>query len=146
MDLHDITRGNILECVLAAGAHLGHAAHSHGMNRLALLAEATEMADTAGKLDPVAATIIREGINRVLHPPEDVEVEAATPPISQLSSGESQAELEKHETWWWVCPRCHSLARSGHHVGDQKHTCVRCGYTGPYGGIVEPPPIEMEKL
>ena len=76
MNVEDITRGNILETVLAAGAVLGHAAESYGMERIGILAEASYFADAVAPLDPVAATVIREGVQRVLHPPEEDVVEA----------------------------------------------------------------------
>lgn len=74
-DLYDITRGNILECVLRAGAFLGQAAEYHGMERVLLLADAQQVAEAVAPLDPVAATVIREGINRVLSPPSDTVID-----------------------------------------------------------------------
>ena len=93
MNLHDITRGNILECVLAAGALLGHAAESYDMERLSYLAQAQQMADAVARLDPVAATVIREGVNRVLHPPGETVIDQ-TPPTSELESYERPGRAE----------------------------------------------------
>lgn len=105
MDLPDITRGNLLECVLAAGAILGQAAESHGMRQLSYLADAQAMADAVAPLDPVAATVIREGANRVLHPPEDDIIESDRRPDVKLPPP----------------------ADCDHILEDGSNTCVQCG-------------------